>query len=75
MIFVMDAFLGGFLLGDDVVNGRLAARENIRLKDYDYYSAGYYFITICTKNKQNLLGYVGMTVLGRPHIELTPQRK
>lgn len=27
-------------------------RKNIRLNDYDYSSAGAYFITICTKNRQ-----------------------
>ncbi len=27
-------------------------RKNIRLKNYNYSSPGYYFITICTKNKK-----------------------
>jgi len=27
-------------------------RKNTRLKDYDYSGAGYYFITICSKDKQ-----------------------
>ena len=29
--------------------------KNIRLNDYNYSSNGAYFITICTKNKENLL--------------------
>jgi putative transposase len=31
-------------------------RKNTRAKDYDYSSEGAYFITICTANKQLLLG-------------------
>ena len=30
-------------------------RKRIRLKGYDYNLPGYYFITICTKNRQKLL--------------------
>jgi putative transposase len=30
----------------------LPKRKEIRLKDYDYSSNGYYFVTICTNNKQ-----------------------
>ena len=33
----------------------LPIRKNIRLKNYDYSNAGYYFITICTHGRQNLL--------------------
>ena len=33
-------------------------RRSIRLKDYNYASAGSYFITICTKNKECLFGNV-----------------
>ncbi|MBQ7573003.1 MAG: transposase [Clostridia bacterium] len=32
----------------------LPKRKTIRLKHYDYSQNGYYFITICTHNKQNL---------------------
>ncbi|QOR34636.1 hypothetical protein IMX26_14335 [Clostridium sp. 'deep sea'] len=28
-------------------------RKHNRLKNYDYSQAGYYFITICTKDKKN----------------------
>ena len=27
-------------------------RKSIRLKDYDYSQPGYYFITICTQNRE-----------------------
>ena len=33
---------------------KLPKRKNIRLKDYDYSQAGYYFVTICTNDKKNL---------------------
>jgi len=36
----------------------LSQRKNIRLKDYDYSQGGYYFVTICTHNRQSLLGMV-----------------
>ena len=55
-------------------------RKNIRLINYDYSSAGYYFVTICVKNRQKILcDIVGATAPGRPHnndtwphINLTP---
>lgn len=39
--------------------------ESNRLSNWDYSSAGYYFITICTYNREALFGYVsdGMMVL------------
>ncbi|KJF28359.1 transposase [Clostridium aceticum] len=43
-------------------------RKKIRLKDYKYSENGVYFITICTKNRQNLLWDVGATC-GRLNIE------
>ncbi len=33
-------------------------RHSIRLKGYDYSKAGAYFITICTKNRENLFGKI-----------------
>lgn len=33
-------------------------RHSIRLKDYDYAQHGAYFITICTRNRERLLGSV-----------------
>lgn len=32
----------------------LPKRKQIRLKDYDYSANGYYFITVCTKDRKNL---------------------
>jgi len=48
-------------------------RKTIRLKDYDYNSPGAYFITICTKNREEMLSeiIVGTGVLGGPHNNLT----
>ncbi len=47
--------------------GELPARKSIRLKGYDYGSSGAYFVTICIKDRHELLGrVVGATVPGRP---------
>lgn len=37
---------------------RLPQRKPQRLKNYDYSLNGYYFITICTHNKQHLFGKI-----------------
>ena len=36
----------------------LPTRKHIRLKSYDYSAAGMYFITVCIKNRQRLLGEI-----------------
>jgi REP element-mobilizing transposase RayT len=42
-------------------------RKRNRLKDHDYSRSGAYFVTICTKNKQNILSnIVGGDVLDAP---------
>ena len=33
-------------------------RKNIRLKEYDYAKIGYYFVTICTKNRECILSTI-----------------
>jgi len=33
-------------------------RQSLRLKDYDYSQTGAYFITICTYNRETILGEV-----------------
>lgn len=33
-------------------------RRSIRLKGYDYSQTGYYFVTICTRNRECTLGNV-----------------
>ena len=39
-------------------------RKSIRLKKYDYSKEGMYFITICTKNRESILGNI--TNVGAP---------
>ena len=51
----------------------LPKRKIIRLQGYDYSNAGCYFITICVKDRHEILGQiVGTTAPGRPIVELTP---
>ena len=52
----------------------LPVRKKQRLAGYDYSKSGYYFVTLCIKDKLELLGKinVGATAPGRPHVELTP---
>lgn len=33
-------------------------RHSIRLKNFDYSTSGYYFVTICTKNRECLFGKI-----------------
>ena len=33
-------------------------RKKIRLKNYDYSKPGYYFVTICSKNNENIFGHI-----------------
>lgn len=40
----------------NIMSIELNKRKSLRLKNYNYNSNGCYFITICTKNKQYLLG-------------------
>ena len=37
---------------------KLPQRKPIRLKGFDYTTAGYYFVTICTKNRKKILGTI-----------------
>ncbi len=47
-------------------------RKATRLPDYDYNSAGAYFVTICTKNRRCILSrIVGAGVLDSPKVVLT----
>ena len=46
----------------------LPKRKSIRLKHYDYSQNGAYFVTICTHQRECLLGeIVGATLCGRPN--------
>ena len=38
--------------------GGMKNRRSIRLKEYDYTQAGFYFITICTQNRICLFGKI-----------------
>jgi len=50
----------------------LPNRKPTRLKNYDYSSSGYYFVTICTHNKQNILcDIVGEGLCALPSIKLS----
>ena len=40
------------------MNNELQTRKNIRLKEYDYSSAGYYFVTVCVKDRKKMLGKI-----------------
>ncbi len=51
-------------------------RKTVRLQRYNYDNNGAYFITICTKNRQQILSrVVGTGVLDGPQIELLPHGK
>lgn len=39
-------------------NASIHHRKSIRLKHYDYRKDGFYFITICCKNKECLFGQI-----------------
>ena len=50
----------------------LPKRMSTRLKDYDYSQSGYYFVTICTKDKKKLLcEIVGEGLCALPKTNLT----
>ena len=53
------------------VKENLPQRKNIRLKNYNYNTPGTYFITICTKNREEILSTVGTGVLDGPHNNTT----
>ena len=55
----------------------LPQRKSTRLKNFDYSSAGAYFITICTQNRRQISSrIVGGDVLDAPkNIELLPYGK
>ena len=51
-------------------------RKQNRLKDYDYDSAGAYFITVCTQDRKCLLSYiVGGGAFDAPENQLTSMGK
>ncbi len=38
-------------------------RRSIRLKGYDYSRSGYYYITICTKDREKLFGEIDEAII------------
>jgi putative transposase len=40
------------------MENKLPNRKGLRLKNYDYSQAGYYFVTLCTEDKGHVLGTV-----------------
>ncbi|HYE12383.1 MAG TPA: transposase [Patescibacteria group bacterium] len=40
------------------MDNNLPNRKDLRIKNYDYSQAGYYFVTICTEGKEHVLGDV-----------------
>ena len=56
-----------------MIDIKLRERKSPRLKDYDYSHPGAYFVTICTKDKQCILGeIVGEGLCPLPKNTLTP---
>ncbi len=37
---------------------KIKNRKLNRLKNYDYSKSGYYFVTICTKNREHFFGEI-----------------
>lgn len=52
------------------MTNKLEERKLIRLKEYDYSNEGMYFITICTKNRECILGKISGSVKTDPYIQL-----
>ena len=57
------------------MQGKLTTRKKIRLEGYDYSNEGYYFITICVKEKYAFLGEIVGAMSGRPQIRLSVEGK
>ncbi len=49
------------------MENKFPSRKPIRLQNFDYSSDGAYFITICTKDKQHILGNIVGATNGRPY--------
>ncbi len=43
----------------------LEQRKQIRLKQYDYSRSGYYYVTICTENRECIFGHITIVGVGR----------
>ena len=55
---------------------KFLSRKHPRMKNFDYSENGYYFLTICVKEKQKILSdIVGRSVLDAPDVVLTEEGK
>ncbi len=43
---------------------KLLIQKNNRLKNYDYSEIGRYFITVCSKNRENIFGEINNKYVG-----------
>ena len=55
-----------------LMDDEIKIRKSPRLKNYDYSRPGYYFITMCTHNKNKLLSKVVIDETGKSFVILTP---
>lgn len=53
------------------MENELPKRKRLRLQNFDYSTSGAYFITICTKDRENLFGPVGADSISARMIEKT----
>lgn len=53
--------------GDEMEKG-LPQRKRLRIKNYDYSQCGFYYITVCTHNKQNLFGEIENNMIKLNHV-------
>ena len=52
-----------------------ANRKWVRLKDYDYSSDGYYFLTVCTKNQKQVLSQIIVNAENKAEVKLSEYGK
>ncbi len=46
------------MCGDETMDLKLPRRKHVRLTHYNYARAGYYFVTICTYRRREVLGSI-----------------
>lgn len=51
----------------------MQSRKELRLPEYDYSQNGYYFVTICTKDRKNVLWEAVGATCGRPKLSIYGQ--
>ncbi len=53
-------------------SSRLSSRQPLRLRHYDYRENGYYFVTLCTKNRTPQFATATAKALVQQHLEQVP---